>query len=131
MAQHATWAAQRSYQVAITMGTGMMMVCTIGSILIIRVARRGPYMRALGLEFATRRRKPASRLRLLWRQVIVWSAPLAFFSLLVTSVFGGSEGLLLPATLIGGAFVLGVWSALRRPARGLSERLSGTWIVRE
>jgi len=94
--------------------------------------RRGLLVRLMALELVNAQGERAGRLRLLWRQVLVW-LPIAgvFGAALLISV--GKSTPAMVAVLVGSAAVLlaSLVSALRTPSRGLAEHLSGTAMVPE
>ena len=99
--------------------------------LVTALATRGAVLRLLGFEIVTTEGRGARRWRVLARAAIAWSPILA--PLLVTGVIEG-VGAHLPnmipvfgaglAVQLAGAIV-----AIVQPARGLQDRLAGTWIV--
>ena len=96
-------------------------------------ARRGLVMRALGLELVTRKGEPANRVRLVWRQLLVW-APMVALSFVPIAIALQSRwiGKAFAFAAVATALVaVSVASAWRTPARGLTERLSGTTMVPE
>lgn len=94
--------------------------------------RRGLLMRLMGLELVDARGERAGRLRLVWRQVLVW--------LPIAGVLGSALVISLGKATTAGVSVLVVASVLllaslvsawRSPSRGLTERFSGTVMVPE
>lgn len=116
----------------------VIMVLIIGatfSILFGLLVRRGPLMRGFQLDVATKTGAPAGRLRLLLRNVVVWSALLVPIPVIYLASMVSVETL---ATLMVSAFAFYViawgaamWVNSRTPSRGIPERLSGTWLVPE
>ncbi len=95
--------------------------------------RRGFPMRVLNLEIATRDGHRAGRVRLVWRQVLVLIPPALLCAAVVTAA--AKHGFtLLPVSLGAAALLLNavaLITAWRAPARGLTERWSGTRMVPE
>jgi serine/threonine protein kinase len=95
--------------------------------LIVGVVFRGGLLRIFGLEIVTARGQPARRFRVLARAVLIWS-PLLLVPW-VTPVLGR----ILPdlaatpwwlLAMLGGAIAVAI-----NPARGVQDRLAGTWVV--
>ena len=105
----------------------------IGSVLALG---EGLFMRMMGVATVTRDGRKASRLRLLGRTLLVWSpcAAGAALSLALWTVWlpgiGISGPVILWALVILGAMILAnaVW-AVWKPARGLPDLATGTWLV--
>jgi tRNA A-37 threonylcarbamoyl transferase component Bud32 len=94
--------------------------------LVTAVVFRGGLMRAVGLELVIDNGRPASRLRVLARTVIVW-APIIVTLVIVRmtpSVTGVAIWVPALLVLLAGAIV-----TILRPERGIQDRLAGTWIV--
>jgi hypothetical protein len=96
-------------------------------------ARRGLVMRALGLELVTRKGEPAGRVRLVWRQLLVWAPLIALsFVPMVVALQSRSIGKAVAFGAVAiGLVAVSIFTAWRTPARGLTERLSGTTMVPE
>ncbi|MBX9857893.1 MAG: hypothetical protein K2Y26_20380, partial [Gemmatimonadaceae bacterium] len=95
--------------------------------------RRGMVLRVMGLDLVTAAGRPAGRLRLTVRQVVTW---MPWTLLMLGSVAKLSArttpSWAMPVLLLGIALaVIAIALALRTPARGLAERLSGTRLVPE
>ena len=95
------------------------------------VATRGVMLRLLGFEIVTADGRLAPRWRVLARTAIAWSPILV--PLLATGVIEG-VGAQLPDMIPVFAVALAVQCAgaivaIAQPARGLQDRLAGTWIV--
>ena len=88
--------------------------------------RGGLVLLACGVTYVRRDGQRASRLRLFWRSLVCWS-PVLGGTLLS---FMGMAGKSMSLGLLGGllAIALAAWSLLL-PARGLQDRLAGTWPV--
>lgn len=96
------------------------------------LARRGMIMRLNRLEVVDTRGEPARRLRLLWRQAVIWIAPLLLWLAAVGLMFAGATPKVIGSAVIGLAFMgMAAYFALRTPERSLAERLSGTIVVPE
>ena len=99
--------------------------------LVAALATRGAILRLLGFEVVTADGRRARRGRVLARAAIAWSPIL--LPLLVTGVIEG-VGAHLPnmIPIFGIALAVqcaGAIVAIAQPARGLQDRLAGTWIV--
>jgi eukaryotic-like serine/threonine-protein kinase len=95
------------------------------------VATRGAVLRLLGFEIVTADGRRAGRGRVLARAAIAWSpllVPLVFTG--VVEAIGAHLPDMIPLFAAGlGIQFAGAMVALARPARGLQDRLAGTWIV--
>ena len=94
--------------------------------------RRGFSMRVLNLEIVTADGQRAGRARLMWRQLLVLVPPLLICAAGVWAIFRGLS--VAPVSLGVGALsvsVVALVTAWRNPARGLTERFSGTRMVPE
>ena len=92
------------------------------------ISRGGLLMRNGGLVFVTRDGCLAPRWRVFVRNLVMW-APLVFSPWLVMAEDVSAAVRMtvgLAATAVYGA---GVVIALKNPARGLQDRLAGTWMV--
>jgi len=99
--------------------------------LLAAIATRGVILRLLGFEVVTAEGRLAPRWRVLARAAIAWS-PLLVPA--VVSTVSGGIGARFPdmiAVLAVALVVLGAGAiaAIAQPARGLQDRLAGTWIV--
>ncbi len=99
--------------------------------LVAALATRGVMLRLLGFEIVTADGRLAPRWRVLARTAIAWSPILV--PLLATGVIEG-VGAHLPDMIPVFAVALAVQCAgaivaIAQPARGLQDRLAGTWIV--
>jgi len=115
---------------------GMMLlaISLVLSVAAALFARRGLVMRVLGLELINHEGQPAGRPRLVWRQMLVWLPILALSSIpfIVWTMEGRTTRKTLLYTIVASLLLLvSVLTALRSPARGLTERLSGTTMVPE
>ena len=95
------------------------------------LATRGAVLRLLGFEIVTTEGRGARRWRVLARAAIAWSPIL--LPLLVTGVIEGVGAHLPNMIPVFGAGIAvqfaGAIVAIAQPARGLQDRLAGTWIV--
>jgi hypothetical protein len=87
--------------------------------------------RPFGTALVNRRGKRISRLRGLWRAAVTWSPMAVLFFCFnrgpeVTSA--GNWFLALELSLVAVLAAGAAW-AITRPARGLQDRLAGTWVV--
>ncbi len=116
--------------IALFMFFGMLCVIAVSG-LIAAVAARGLLLRLLGFELVTSDGRRASRGRVLLRAAIAWS-PLLVPVVVSTALGGMAGGLWSLTAMLGVALVIqlaGAVIAIARPARGLQDRLAGTWIV--
>ena len=98
--------------------------------LALAVACRGGALRLLGFEVVTARGDPASRLRVLARAAVAWSPVVAPFAAAYATTAFRNPALL--QTILGTGlmvFAVGAAYAVWSPARGIQDRLAGTWIV--
>ncbi len=103
------------------------MLGTIGALL----TGSGFTIRGFGAMLVTRQGHPATRWRALVRALITWSPLVIWF---VIMKFAGKAEDTTPAvavsfTLFVGVFLAGALYAWRHPARGIQDRIAGTWIV--
>jgi hypothetical protein len=114
-----------------TLVTTLIGVATVA--LVGAVVFRGGVMRILGLELVTTEGRLASRWRVLARTALAWAPVLllALITVLGPSIGNaGVSGLLLsltPPRLL--LMLIGAIVAIVNPARGIQDRLAGTWIV--
>ena len=98
--------------------------------LVAALATRGVMLRLLGFEIVTADGRLAPRWRVLARAAIAWSPLL--LPIVISNVIGGVGGPAQLTILLGAALVVqcaGAIVAIVQPARGLQDRLAGTWIV--
>ena len=95
--------------------------------------RRGMVLRVMGLDLVTAAGRPAGRLRLTVRQVVTWTPwTLLMLGSVAKLSARTTPSWAMPVLLLGIALaVIAIALALRTPARGLAERLSGTRLVPE
>ncbi len=120
------FAGQPSFLLA-WMGVSLLLFVGLPAALAALLFRGGLILRIAGVAFVRADGARASRLRLLWRAVLVWG-PLLLTLILVRFLRGGLGPLgagLVAAGLVAGMAILSV--AL--PTRGLADRLAGTWPV--
>lgn len=94
-------------------------------------ARRGVILRLLGLEIVTTSGQPASRLRLLWRQSVIWIGPVLPIITGVAIAARTVSPMVLAFAILGALTPLGIVVGLKTPARGVAEWMSGTIVVPE
>ncbi len=114
------------------LGVAFALFAAIFAMLSSLLARRGLLMRLLGLELVNRKGAPASRLRLAWRQLLIW-LPLSALAITGVTIAAGNPGST-QLVIFGVSLVLvavATFTAWRQPSRGLTERLSGTLMVPE
>jgi hypothetical protein len=95
--------------------------------LIVGVVVRGGLLRIIGLEIVTSRGQPAGRFRVLVRAALMWS-PILLVPW-VSPVIGRTLPHLAATPwwllgMIGGAIAIAI-----TPARGVQDRMAGTWVV--
>ena len=109
-------------------GWWMTVIATV-SLVCVLIFRRGLLFHILGIAVVTSDGADASRLRLLWRGLIVWSPVLISTLLLSLSMYGTPARLVVPSVLLG-MLVLGLAIASLIPKkRGLQDMMAGTWLV--
>lgn len=109
-----------------------LLVTAIAGFLAALLARRGMIMRLYGLELVDSRGELAGRLRLFWRQAVIWLAPLLLWFAAVGLALGGATPVVIGSAVIGLALMgIAAYFGLRTPERSLAERLSGTMVVPE
>jgi eukaryotic-like serine/threonine-protein kinase len=109
--------------------TAFLFVTALVSV-IAAAAIRGVFVPLLGFDIVTADGRPASRLRVVWRAVVAWS-PLVAVAL-VTNLTSWVQSPVQLALIFGLAQLMllaGAGYAIWRPARGLQDRLAGTWLV--
>lgn len=108
---------------------GWLWVVTIPGILAALALRRGMILRAFGVDCVTRTGVPASRLRMLWRTIVLTLPALLVLILALVLIRRFAPYHLAVLLLILGLLLaLIVWSSLLK-VRGLADRLSGTYPV--
>ena len=111
---------------------GIVMFAAFMSIAAALIARRGLLLRVLGLELVRRPGEPSGRLRMAWRQILVWAPiPVAAVTLLLILTHRSTPLVIALCVVSVAMLVVGLISAWRNPSRGLVERLSGTTMVPE
>jgi hypothetical protein len=118
--------------IAIFILGGCFLFVAIAS-LVAALAFRGGVLRILGLEVVTPDGRAASRLRVLARTCLTWLPLLLAFA----AIFGSrAAGVPISGTVFASGVALGLLViavagivAVRRPERGIQDRLAGTWIV--
>jgi len=90
------------------------------------VARRGFVQRLFGVHPVTRDGAPAGRLRILARNGIAWAPVLMPFLLQTLDVIDLNAWWWVAMGIL---FAIGLGIAIKDPARGLHDRLAGTWLV--
>ena len=112
---------------------GLLYAGVVFALIAACTVRRGFVLRLFGVELVATDGTPAGRLRLTWRQLLAWApmllvAAASLFTLFPTRSVPWAR----PTLAVSGALLLvTVVLALRSPARGLAERLSGTRMVPE
>ena len=99
------------------------------------LVRRGPLLRGFQVDLMTAAGEPASRIRLLVRNLVIWSivfTPIPAVLLAPDiSIAAVATTLVVTAAVYAVAWVATVWLCMLTPSRGLAERISGTWLVPE
>ncbi|MEO7363032.1 MAG: RDD family protein, partial [Gemmatimonadaceae bacterium] len=99
------------------------------------LVRRGPLLRGFQLDLMTATGAPASRIRLLIRNVVIWSVALTPIPAMILaprlSIAALGTMLIASAAVFAAAWAAAVWLSMHTPSRGLAERISGTWLVPE
>ena len=96
--------------------------------LVVNFAVRRGLIRMMGLELVTSDGRPASRLRVLARTAITWS-PVLMVPFVISFVSPG-----IPPSLTGTPWwmlviIAGAVFVVITPARGVQDRIAGTWVV--
>ena len=120
------WRAVRLFSQSALARTHVELVLIACFSLLTGVTLRGGLMRAMGLELVTGDGLAASRLRVFARTVIAWSPLLA--TIVVSRMHRNFIGFAAAAPAVC-ALLLGALVAVVHPARGIQDRLAGTWIV--
>jgi hypothetical protein len=97
--------------------------------------RRGPLMRGFQVDIVTADGAPASRARILVRNLVIWSPMLLPFLTLATveASPGASAALAMYGVeaAVGVMLLAAIWMAIRVPSRGPADIVAGTWLVPE
>ena len=113
-----------------TLALGWIAAAVLG--LVGALAARGGFMfRMLGTAVVRRDGAQASRLRTTLRALVAWAPAVAMFAVPRMApglAAGTSRGTLFHVAAIAVLIAGGIW-ALRRPARGIQDRVAGTWLV--
>lgn len=113
---------------AIQFASMWILFVMLPSMLMAIAFRRGCVMRIFGVDYVARSGRPASRLRMFWRCLVLHIAVLSA-PILMAFVYPWTKDINL-ALLIVLVFVLGVTTvSMLLPRRGLPDRLSGTYPV--
>lgn len=125
--------AGKPLRLLVAIFTGIPLLLTVlAGLLAALLVRRGMIMRFYRLEVVDTRGQQAGRLRLLWRQLLIWIAPLLLWVAAVGSALGGAPGAVIGSAVVGLALTgMAVYFCLQTPERSLPERLSGTVVVPE
>jgi hypothetical protein len=109
--------------------------CTVPAIIAALCFRGGLVLLGFGVSVVRKDGRRASRIRLFWRSLLTWVAPLILAQIvyiLVVIVEGPVEpaAASVPGLLVTGCLIacLTAWSTLL-PDRGIPDRLSGTRMV--
>ena len=112
----------------------ILLLSAVAAVLSAFLFRGGLLLRSLGLAVVTSRGQDVSRSRAAWRAVVAWSPVLLLWLYVGARSLGGRDVL---DTFLGGwipaaaavVAVAGCTWAVRHPARGAAERLTGTCLV--
>jgi len=122
----ALWALTLTWTYAVCV---VIIPCLLAALLF----RGGALLQGLGIIIVTTKGKPASRLRVFWRNLVAWLPFVCLGGLasMLGIISGESAQKVLLRTIV---VLLGLLSALTlvslsRPKRGLQDRLSGTFLV--
>ena len=94
-------------------------------------ARGGVMFRMLGTAVVRRDGAPASRLRTTLRALVAWAPAVAMFAVprMAPGLAAGTpRGTVFHFAAMAVLIAGGIW-AVRRPARGIQDRIAGTWLV--
>lgn len=109
-----------------------LLLTALAGLLAALFVRRGMIMRLYRLEVVDARGNQAGRLRLMWRQVLIWIAPLLLWIAAVGSALGGASAFAMGSAIVGLALMgMAAYFGVQTPERSLAERLSGTVVVPE
>lgn len=121
--------------IGFVMAGGLMMFGAGFAVLFGLLVRRGPMLRGFQLDIVNQKGQPAGRLRLLLRNIFVWSSLLAPAPAILLAPVVSVKVLatiIVISTIVYLAIVaLCIWVLSKSPSRGIPERLSGTWLVPE
>lgn len=121
--------------IGFVMAGGVMIFSAAFAILFGLLVRRGPMLRGFQLDIVNHKGEPAGRLRLLLRNIFVWSSLLAPVPAILLAPVVSVKVLatiIVISTLVYLAILgLCIWVLSKSPSRGIPERLSGTWLVPE
>jgi hypothetical protein len=105
--------------------------CALAGLFTSFLVRRGVVLRLLGLDIVTRRGTAAGRIRLVWRQVVIWLGPALFASAIGVTVAAAWKPIPIALAVLGMLSPLGFLVGFKTPERSMAERLSGTMVVPE
>ena len=117
-------------ELALFMIVSWYLMFSLFALVIAPIARGGALLKMFGLELVTDDGRRASRLRVLARAAITWSPFLLLMLILLLRGGFGSHAQMM-STFAGTVLVAtaGAAVAIAQPARGIQDRLAGTWIV--
>jgi hypothetical protein len=118
--------------IALTIGAlHFFLALVAGLSLLTALAFRCGLTRIMGLELVAADGRPATRLRVLARGTVVWAPSVALVTLANVLIVSGARTV--AVLTVGGLALLilmvGAIVAVLHPARGIQDRLAGTWIV--
>jgi uncharacterized RDD family membrane protein YckC len=121
-------------RIAIMLSIGVFTLFLVATAaLVSAIAWRGGMMRILGLEIVTTDGRPATRPRVFLRNALTWSPVLLLGLMILWRLAGGGSpssalaDLTAPLSLL--VLLAGAVVVIVNPARGIPDRLAGTWIV--
>ena len=124
----------QAIRIAIVLPAVVLLLSAVAAVLSAFLFRGGWLLRSLGLAVVSARGRDVSRTRAAWRAAVAWSPVLLLWLYVWASTRGGSDVLdalsnwPVPAAASAVALAGSAW-AIHHPARGVAERLTGTYIV--
>jgi hypothetical protein len=112
----------------------ILIVSAVAAVLSAFFFRGGPLLRSLGLAVVSPCGQDVSRVRAAWRAAVAWSPILLLWAYVWARSLGGRDVLdvirdwWVPAAAAAVALAGCAWAILH-PARGVAERLTGTYLV--
>ncbi|MEQ1693777.1 MAG: hypothetical protein ABMA00_20985, partial [Gemmatimonas sp.] len=121
--------------IPLTMAVFSLFFGAIAAVLVGVFVRRGPFLRGFQLEIVTADGAPASRWRLLARNILNWSALVGCVVVLmlaqVLAATALAQAMVICAVIVLVWWLVAIVMSMRSPSRGLAERMSGTFLVLE
>ncbi len=105
------------------------------AIVIAVFARRGLLMRGFQVDIVTKDGEPAGRARIFLRNVVTWlpvSAPIVMYLAVdAAPPAAAAFALIASAAAVALLTATAIWIGIRTPARGIADRVAGTYLVPE